>query len=68
MGILEFFLICLIVVVLAAFTVWAIGSFAPGTPAIVVKLIWAVAVLIIIVTLLNATGILGHDPQIPRLR
>ena len=68
MGLLEFFILCLVVVVLAALTVWAIGQFAPGTPAIIPKLIWGVAVLIIVITLVQALGLLGHAPQIPRLR
>jgi len=36
----------------------------PGVPAIVPRIIWAVAVLIIIVVLLRALGVFGHDPQI----
>jgi hypothetical protein len=68
MGLIEFFILVIVVVVLAALTVWAIGQFAPGTPAIVPRLIWGVAVVIIIFTLVQALGLMGHDPQIPRLR
>lgn len=68
MGLVEFFVLVLVVVILAALTVWAIGQFAPGTPAMIPKLIWALALLIIVVALLRAVGLFGLDPQIPRLR
>ena len=68
MGVLEFFILVLVVVVLAALTVWAIGQFAPGTPPLIIKIVWGVAVLIIVVVLIQALGLMGHDPQIPRLR
>lgn len=68
MGIFEFFLLILVVALAAALTAWAIGYFAPGAPPIVVKIVWGVAVLIIIVALLQALGLIGAGPQIPRLR
>jgi hypothetical protein len=68
MGIVEFFVLLLVVVIFAALTVWAIGKFAPGTPALVTNIVWGVAIVIIVVTLLRATGIIGMDPQIPRIR
>jgi hypothetical protein len=67
-GIIEFFILVLVVVICAAITVWAIGAFAPGTPAIVPKLVWALAVVIIIYTLAQAVGLFSHDVAIPRLR
>ena len=68
MGLIEFFILVIVVVVLAALATWAIRTFAPGTPAIITNIVWCVAVLIIVVTLIQALGLLGHDPQIPRLR
>jgi hypothetical protein len=68
MGLIEFLILILIVMVLCAVATWAIRSFAPGTPPLITNLIWGVAILIVLVALLNATGLLGHDPQIPRLR
>ena len=38
-----------------------------GAPAIVPKIIWILAVIIILVILLQATGILGHDVRIPHV-
>jgi len=68
MGLVEFAILCFVVCLIAWAAVWAIGYFIPTVPAIVPKLIWGVAVLIIVVALLRATGIMGLDPQIPRLR
>lgn len=67
MDVVSFFVLCVIVVCLAALAVWAIGYFAPGHPAMVDKLIWGVAVLVILVTLVQAIGLLGHSPRIPHL-
>jgi hypothetical protein len=67
-GVIEFFLIVIACVVLAWLAVWALGFLAPGHPAMIDHIIWGVAVLIIVVTLARAMGLLGYDPQIPRLR
>ena len=66
MGVIEFFLLCLLVCCLAAATVWAIGYFAGGAPAIVPKLVWGVALFVIVVALANAIGLV--DVPMPRLR
>jgi hypothetical protein len=68
MGFLEFVLLCVITLAIAAGAVWILGHFLPGHPAIVDLLIWGVAVLIIVMALLRATGLLHYDPQIPRVR
>ncbi len=68
MGVLEFFFLVIVVVLGAALTVWVLGYFAPGHPAIVDKLVWGIAVVIIIYALVVATGLLARDPQIPRIR
>ena len=43
MGIIEFFIIVIVVCVCAA-AVWLIQYAAPGTPGIVYKIIWGVAI------------------------
>jgi hypothetical protein len=68
MGFGAFIIICIIVVALAWGGTWALGYIAPGHPAIIDKLIWILAIVIIVITLLNATGLMSYDPQIPRVR
>lgn len=69
MGIIEFLVICVVLVLLAAFAIWVIGYFSPSpVPAIIPKLIWGLVILIIIVLLAQAVGLFGHDIQIPRIR
>lgn len=68
MGVIEFFILCVVTVVLGALTVWAIGYFTTSHPAVIDKIIWGVVILIIVVALVQAVGLLGIDPQIPRLR
>jgi hypothetical protein len=67
MGLFEFILLCFVVVALAWVGCWALDTFMPGHPGIVNKIIWGVAIFIIIWQLLAATGILGHDPRIPHV-
>lgn len=67
MGFGEFIFLCIIVIAIAWIGVWILGQFVPGHPAIVDKIIWGVAVLIILVSLFRALGIMSHDPQIPKI-
>jgi hypothetical protein len=67
MGIIEFLIIVVVVVFACWLAVYAIGYIAPGHPAIIDKIIWGVAILIILVLLLQATGILAHDVRIPHV-
>ncbi len=67
MGFFAFLILCFVVLVAAALFTWAAGYFAPGHPAIIDKLAWGVAVFIILVVLLRATGILSHDVAIPHI-
>lgn len=67
MGMLEFVILAIVVCIIAAAATWALRTFVPGVPAIVYTLIWGVAIGIIIWTLLQATGVLRHDPKIPSL-
>lgn len=68
MGVLEFFFLVIVVVLGAALTQWVIGYFAPAHPLIIDKILWGVAIVIIIFALVVATGLLSMDPQIPRIR
>ncbi len=65
MGIIAFFLLIVLVCALAALTSWAISYFAPSAPGVIHKIIWGVAILIIVVVLLRALGV--QDVAIPRL-
>jgi len=67
MGFGAFIILCIVVCVLAWVGSWVIGQLAPGHPAIVDRIIWIAAVVIIAIALLQATGIMSHDPQIPKL-
>ena len=67
MGIIAFFVVVLIVVVAAAVTVRLIKYFAPETPGFIPQIVWGVAILLILVVLLRALGVVGHDIQIPHL-
>jgi hypothetical protein len=68
MGLFEFLIVVVLVVFACWLAVYAVGYLAPGHPAIIDKLIWGVGIVIILVLFLQATGILAHDVQIPRLR
>ena len=67
MGLIEFIILCVVTLVIVWVGVWLLGMFAPGHPAIIDRLIWGVAVIIIVFALVRATGIMSHDPQIPRV-
>ncbi len=68
MGIVEFFILAVVVVLLGWLAVFALGKLAPGHPAMVDNIIWFVVVIVILVTLLSAMGLTGYDPRIPRVR
>jgi hypothetical protein len=67
MGLFEFLLVSVLVIFACWLAVWAIGYFAPGHPAIIDKLFWGIGILIILMLLLQATGILSHDVRIPHV-
>lgn len=68
MGIIEFFIFCVVVVVAGGLCVLAMKYFSPDHPRFIDNIVWGVVVLVILYTLVQATGLLSHDPQIPRLR
>ena len=66
MGFGELLLYIIVVAILAAVANWILGQI-PGVPAILPKIIWILAVVIVLWLLLTATGILSHDVRIPRV-
>lgn len=68
MGLIEFFILILIVVALCYLTTIIAAKLAPNHPPVVDWIIWFVGILIIIVALANAMGLVGYDPRIPRIR
>ncbi len=65
MGFLAFGIFCLIVIGIAVLLVKLFAYFIPGHPAIIDQIIWGIGVLIIALKLLDVTGLMSHDPQIP---
>ncbi len=68
MGVIELFIGIVIIVFIGWVAVYALGVVAPGHPGQVDNIIWFVVVLMVIVLVLNAVGLVGHDPLVPRLR
>ena len=66
MGFIAFMIASVVVVALAAVGAWLVSQI-PGCPAMVPKIFWIVAVLMILFMLASATGIMSRDPQIPHL-
>lgn len=67
MGFIAFVISCLFILGIAWVGVWAAGYIAPGHPAIVDRLIWGIAIMLIIVSFLQAVGVMQHDPIIPHI-
>lgn len=67
MGLLEFFILVFVVVVLSAMLIYALKTFAPNHPAMIDNIVWFVAILVIVVTLLFAVLGHGHDVRIPHI-
>lgn len=70
MGFLEFIILCFITLGIAWVGTWVLVYFYGGEkPAVVMacKIIWAIAILIIVLALLRATGLMSHDPKIPHV-
>jgi hypothetical protein len=68
MGVIELFIYIIVIALLGFLAVWVLGKLAPGHPAIIDNIIWVIVVLMIVVILAQAFGVMGHDPQVPRLR
>ena len=57
-----------VIALLGYLAVWVLGKLAPGHPGIIDNIIWFVVVLVILVVLIQAMGLTGYDPKIPRVR
>lgn len=68
MGLIEFLLAVVVCVLVTAAACWVMDQLAPGHPAIINRGLWVLCVIIVLIMLARATGILGADPQIPRIR
>lgn len=68
MGLFEFLIVAVIIMIACALAVLALRTFAPNHPAYVEGLLWGVGVFIILAILANAAGLLKYDVPIPRLR
>jgi hypothetical protein len=66
-GLVAFLVFAIIVCVIAYAAVWLLGYLAPGHPGVIDRVIWVLAVVIIVWKLLAAMGVLGHDIMIPRV-
>lgn len=68
MGLFQFLLIAVVVVIACAAAIWVMGQLAPNRPKIVDTLIWVLCVVILVLILAQATGLFSHDVMIPRVR
>jgi len=68
MGVIEFFIFAVVVVLLGWLAIYAMKTLAPGHPAQIDTIIWFVVVIVIVLMLIRAMGLLAYDPQIPRVR
>ena len=68
MGFLEFLLTVFVICVLAGVFTWAITTFVPSAPGWIIQLVWGLAVVLILVLILQATGLMNYDPKIPRVK
>ena len=68
MTVFALLLYIVVVALLGYLAVWVLGKLAPGHPALIDNIIWVVVVLVIVVMLLQAFGLVGGGPMVPRLR
>jgi hypothetical protein len=68
MSVVALLLYIVVVVLLGYLAVWIIGKLAPSHPSIIDNLIWVVVVIIVVVIVLQAFGLWGGGPMVPRLR
>jgi len=67
MPLITLLIYIVLVVGLCYLAVWVMGKLMPGHPALVDNVIWVICVLIIVMMLLQAFGLLGSGPMVPRL-
>lgn len=67
MPLITLLIYIVIVVLLVYAAIWVLGQLAPGHPAIIDRALWVLAVIIIVLIVLQALGLLGAGPMVPRL-
>lgn len=67
MGLVEFLILVVVVVVLTFLATALIDYLAPSHPQIINKCLWVLAAVIILWTLAGAMGFLSHDIRIPHV-
>ncbi len=67
MGLIAYFLLVVVVALVAQVTVKLIHQFAPSAPEVVSTLVWLAAIAVLLMVLLRAIGLLNHDIPIPKL-
>jgi hypothetical protein len=68
MPVVTLLIYIVIVALLGWLAVWVLGQLAPGHPGIIDNIIWVIVVLIIVMVLIQAFGLMGAGPTVPRLR
>lgn len=68
MGVIEFFVFVVIVVIMGYLAVLAIKKLAPDHPPIIDGIIWFVVIVLVVVVLAQAMGLTHYDPRIPRVQ
>ena len=67
MTVFALFLYIVIVAGIGFLAVWVMGKLMPGHPAMIDNIIWVIVVLVIVMMCLQAFGLLGGGPMVPRL-
>ena len=67
MSLFALLLYIVIAVLLGYLAVWVLGQLAPEHPGIIDRVIWVIVVLVIVVVLLQALGLVGGGPMVPRI-
>jgi len=68
MPVFLLFLYIVITALLAALAIWILSKLKADHPPLIDNIIWVVAVIIIVFMVLQAFGLLGAGPIVPRLR
>ncbi len=67
MSVIALFIYIVVVALIGWLAVWVLGMLAPGHPAIIDNVIWVIVVLVIAIVVLQALGLMGGGPMVPRL-
>jgi hypothetical protein len=67
MPVITLLIYIVLVALLGFLAVWVLGQLAPSHPAVIDNVIWVIVVLVIVLEVLQAFGLLGAGPVVPRL-